>query len=77
MRQETGSLAPQSLYRYAREPGALADVVVQLLEVGIERMPKILEASDVVARLESILAWMKEGPSSFAEGQQRGRPAAT
>jgi hypothetical protein len=44
---------------------------------GIEKMQKILETSDVVARLESILGWMKDGPSSFGEGQARGRRAAT
>jgi ATP-dependent Lon protease len=54
--------APQSLYRYAREPGALADVVVQLMEIGIEKTQQILETSDVVARLEIILGWMKAGP---------------
>jgi ATP-dependent Lon protease len=58
----THTAPPQSLYRYSREPGVLADVVAQLMEVGIEKMQKILETSDVVARLETILAWMKAGP---------------
>jgi ATP-dependent Lon protease len=53
---------PQSLHRYAREPGVLADVVVQLMEVGIDRMQQILETGDVVARLETILGWMREVP---------------
>jgi ATP-dependent Lon protease len=57
----TGSPPPQSLYRYAREPGVLADVVVQLLEVGIEKMQQILETGDVVARLETIVGWMRAG----------------
>ena len=57
---------PQSLYRYAREPGVLADVVVQLLEVGIEKMQQILETRDVVARLETILGWMREGSPAKA-----------
>jgi ATP-dependent Lon protease len=58
----TTAVPPESLYRYAREPGVLADVVVQLLEFGIERTQQILETGDVVARLETILAWMKAGP---------------
>jgi ATP-dependent Lon protease len=57
----TNTPPPQSLYRYSREPGVLADVVAQLMEVGIEKMQKILETRDVVARLEVILAWMKAG----------------
>jgi ATP-dependent Lon protease len=56
----TNSAPPQSLYRYAREPGVLADVVVQLMEVGIEKMQQVLETRDVVARLEAILGWMRE-----------------
>jgi ATP-dependent Lon protease len=52
---------PQSLYRYASEPGVLADVVVQLMEVGIDRMQQVLETGDVVARLQTILGWMREG----------------
>jgi ATP-dependent Lon protease len=51
--------APQSLYRYAREPGVLADVVIQLMEVGVEKTQRILETSDVVTRLETILDWMR------------------
>jgi ATP-dependent Lon protease len=56
------SAPPQSLRRYAREPGVLADVLVQLMEVGIDRMQQILETSDVVARLDTILGWMREAP---------------
>jgi len=62
----TKSAPPQSLYRYAREPGELADVVAQLLELGIERMQQILETNDVIVRLETILAWMKAGPPAAA-----------
>jgi ATP-dependent Lon protease len=36
-----------------------ADVVVQLMEVGIEKMQQILETRDVVARLDAILGWMR------------------
>jgi ATP-dependent Lon protease len=62
----TNSAPPQSLHRYAREPGVLADVVVQLMEVGIDRMQQILETGDVVARLETILGWMREVPPAKA-----------
>jgi ATP-dependent Lon protease len=57
---------PQSLHRYAREPGVLADVVVQLMEVGIDKMQQILEIGDVVARLETILGWMRKIPPAKA-----------
>jgi uncharacterized protein len=57
---------PQSLYRYAGEPGVLADVVVQLLEVGVEKMQQALEIRDVVARLETILDWMRAGTPGTA-----------
>jgi ATP-dependent Lon protease len=55
---------PYALHRYSREPGVFADVVVQLMEVGIEKTQQILETNDVVARLEFILAWMKDRPPS-------------
>ena len=60
------SAPPQSLHRYAREPGVLADVIVQLMEVGIEKMQQVLETADVVARLETILGWMREAPPAKA-----------
>ena len=60
----TSSPPLQSLYRYVREPGALADVVAQLMEVGIDKMQQILETRNVVARLETILGWMREGAST-------------
>jgi ATP-dependent Lon protease len=56
--------APAYLRGYSREPGVFADVAVQLLRVGIDKMQEILETSDVVTRLETILAWMKAGPPS-------------
>jgi ATP-dependent Lon protease len=60
------SAPPQSLRRYAREPGVLADVVVQIMEVGIDKMQRILETGDVVARLDTILGWMREVPPAKA-----------
>ena len=44
-----------------REPGALADAVAPLLSIGITRKQQILETTDVVARLETILDLMKAG----------------
>jgi ATP-dependent Lon protease len=54
--------APAYLRGYSQEPGVFADVTVQLLKLGIERMQQALEISDVVTRLETILGWMKAGP---------------
>ncbi|WP_027583320.1 LON peptidase substrate-binding domain-containing protein [Bradyrhizobium sp. Ai1a-2] len=65
-RSSTNTVPPQSLYRYAGEPGVLADVVVQLLEVGIEKMQQVLEIQDVVRRLETILGWMRAGAPAKA-----------
>jgi uncharacterized protein len=53
---------PYALRRYSREPGVFADVVIHLMEVGIGKTQQVLETSNVVARLETILAWMKAGP---------------
>jgi hypothetical protein len=39
-----------------------ADVAVQLLKVDMEKKQQALETSDVVTRLEMILAWMKTEP---------------
>ena len=58
----TKTAAPPYLQGYSQEPGVFADVAVQLLKVGIEKMQQALETPDVVARLETILAWMKAGP---------------
>ena len=55
----TNRAPPQSLYRCAGEPGVLADLAAQLLELDIERTQHVLETSDVVARLRTLLAWMK------------------
>ncbi len=41
------------------DPGILADVVAPLLSVGIEQRQTILETTDVVTRLETILALLK------------------
>jgi len=62
----TKTAVPPSLHRYAKEPGVLADVIVQLLEFGIEKAQQILETNDVVSRLETILAWMKAGPPAIS-----------
>lgn len=56
----TRTAPPQSLYRYGNEPGVFADIVVQIIETRVERMQQVLEANDVVRRLEMILGWMKE-----------------
>ena len=60
----TRSPPPYALHRYSREPGVFADVVVHLMEVGIGKTQQILETNDVIARLELILAWMKDVPPS-------------
>ena len=43
------------------DPGALADSVGSLLAIEIEKKQQILEAADVVARLEMVLDLMKAG----------------
>jgi uncharacterized protein len=53
---------PFALHRYSREPGVFADVVIQLMEVGVGKTQQILETNDVIARLEIILGWMNDGP---------------
>jgi len=50
---------PQYLYGYAQEPGVLADMIAQQLKVDIDKKQQALETSDVVTRLDTILAWMK------------------
>ena len=42
-----------------REPSVLADALAPLMPVGIGRRQDLLETSDVIARLEKILAMMK------------------
>jgi uncharacterized protein len=56
--------APPYLRGHSQEPGAFADVAVQLLKFGIEKTQQALEISDVVTRLETILAWMKTEPET-------------
>ena len=53
------SAVPQYLYGYAQEPGVLADMIAQQLKVDIDKKQKALQTSDVVTRLDTILAWMK------------------
>jgi len=43
------------------EASLLADSVVQLLSIGIDKKQQLLEASDVVVRLEAILELMRAG----------------
>jgi ATP-dependent Lon protease len=50
---------PYARFSHIREPGELADAVAPHLLVDIERRQDLLETSDVVARLEKILALMK------------------
>jgi uncharacterized protein len=55
-------VAPQ--YRqlpHIREPGALADAVAPFLRVKIEQQQDLLATSDVIMRLEKILALMQTG----------------
>jgi uncharacterized protein len=44
-----------------REPGVLADSIAPLLETDVARKQELLEASDVITRLEKILAVMNTG----------------
>jgi uncharacterized protein len=43
------------------DPSLLADTVAPLLSIGIEKMQQLLETSDVVTRLETILDLMNAG----------------
>jgi ATP-dependent Lon protease len=54
---------PQARFRLPSigDPGLLADTVAPLLSIGIERKQQLLETSDVVARLETILDLMSAG----------------
>jgi ATP-dependent Lon protease len=54
--------APPYLHGHAQEPGVFADITAQMLKVEIEQKQQALEISDVVTRLETILAWMKAEP---------------
>ncbi|MEO6843054.1 MAG: LON peptidase substrate-binding domain-containing protein [Bradyrhizobium sp.] len=52
---------PQARLRLpsVEEPGGLADAVAPLLPIGIDRKQHLLETSDVIVRLETILELMK------------------
>src|SRR5262249_11203232 len=50
---------PYARLPHIREPGVLADAVASFLLTGIEQRQDLLETSDVVARLEKVLALMK------------------
>lgn len=62
----TNTAPPPSLYRYASEPGVFADVLAQVLDLGIEKTQQILETPDVVMRLETILGWLRAGAPARA-----------
>jgi uncharacterized protein len=51
--------APYARLPHVREPSVLADAVAPFLWVEIDRRQDLLETSDVVARLDKILALMK------------------
>jgi ATP-dependent Lon protease len=53
------SSVPYAYLLEIREPGELADAVAPLLLVDIKRRQELLETSDVIARLENIVALMK------------------
>jgi uncharacterized protein len=54
---------PQGRFRLPSigDPGLLADTVAPLLSIGIEQKQQLLETSDVVTRLETILDLMNAG----------------
>jgi ATP-dependent Lon protease len=60
------SALPQELQARLRlpsieDPGALADSIAPLLSIGIDRRQQLLETTDVITRLETILELMKAG----------------
>ena len=58
-RREDVSAPLYARFPHIREPGGLADAIAPHLPVEIERRQDLLETSDVIARLEKILALMK------------------
>jgi len=60
----TSTAVPPYLHGYSQEPGVLADLIAQQLKGDMEKKQQALETSDVVARLDTILAWIKAGPPS-------------
>jgi uncharacterized protein len=60
------SALPQELQARLRlpsieDPGALADSIAPLLSIGIDRRQQLLETTDVITRLETILGLMRAG----------------
>jgi uncharacterized protein len=55
------SSPPFGYLPHIREPGVLADHIAPLLETDVARKQELLESSDVITRLERILAVMKSG----------------
>jgi ATP-dependent Lon protease len=53
------SALPYSRLPHIREPGVLADAIAPLLPIEISQRQELLETGDAVARLEKILALMK------------------
>jgi hypothetical protein len=53
------ALLPYSRLPHIREPGVLADAISPLLPIEISQRQELLETGDAVARLEKILALMK------------------
>jgi uncharacterized protein len=53
------SSPPYSRLSHIREPGVLADMIAPLLPIAIAERQELLETGDAVARLEKILALMK------------------
>jgi uncharacterized protein len=60
----TSTAVPPYLYGYSQEPGVLADLIAQQLKGDMEQKQQALETRDVVARLDTVLAWIKAGPPS-------------
>ena len=52
---------PQALVQlgYLQDPGRIADVIAQYLSLSIEQRQQVLEAMDVVQRMQMIMAMMK------------------
>ena len=53
------SSPPYSRLPHIREPGALADAIAILLSIEISKRQDLLETTDVITRLEKLLALMK------------------
>jgi uncharacterized protein len=55
------SSPPYAYLPKIREPGVLADAIAPLLEIDVARKQELLESSDVITRLEKILAAIRTG----------------